>query len=443
MLDWNSKAIDRGAADRVIGLMNQFSATKGESIKTGNPNSRLCNLPRAMLALATAVITSAMCGCGRSDVPQPSAAPVETNASDPSTRLAEPVFEPPNRSQPTATSRSSRLALSIGDPAPPLRIDHWVTGEPIDQIHADRIYVIDFWASWCGPCLVSMPHFSELQQEYGDQVAFVGVTREDIFKVKKFLNQVALSGEPWSDVIQYRLASAVSGATHRAYMGAANIKSLPITFVISGDGVVEWIGHPIAIDTPLKQIVAGTFDRQLAAAEFQQRHRLNELTNLFLQSGGQNPEELLAALDRAEAEFGRTATIVQYRTLVSARLGRDEELAALRSELVKLVWDNPAVLNETAWAIANSTESRQLKLAQVAAQRASQLRDHKDPAILDTLARVHYELGNLDQAIHWQRIAVQRGHGIPSLQKNLEKYLSAQQNDTDSERDDRPSDDEP
>ena len=50
-----------------------------------------------------------------------------------------------------------------------------------------KVVVINFWASWCGPCRAGMPHIRDLQREYGDDVRFIGVTRESENVVTEFL----------------------------------------------------------------------------------------------------------------------------------------------------------------------------------------------------------------------------------------------------------------
>ena len=53
---------------------------------------------------------------------------------------------------------------SLGDPAAPLTIKDWVKGKPANVRDGKAVYVVEFWATWCGPCRVSIPHLTELQK---------------------------------------------------------------------------------------------------------------------------------------------------------------------------------------------------------------------------------------------------------------------------------------
>ncbi len=177
-------------------------------------------------------------------VPYP--APVDTatvpNAPEPAPRVTPPVL--------TAT-------LGVGDPAPELHLDQWVLGSPADEGFNGKVHVVEFWATWCGPCRTSMPHISELQQHHGDSVTFIGVTREDVATVNKFLDTESPDGRLWRDVVQYRLATDAGDATNTAYMKAAAQRGIPTAFVVGSDGNISWIGHPARIDQPLQQVVDG------------------------------------------------------------------------------------------------------------------------------------------------------------------------------------------
>src|SRR5688572_11521609 len=64
--------------------------------------------------------------------------------------------------------------LKVGDAAPALAPSKWVKGEPIAKFETGKIYVVEFWATWCGPCITSIPHITELQKK-NPSVAFIGM----------------------------------------------------------------------------------------------------------------------------------------------------------------------------------------------------------------------------------------------------------------------------
>src|SRR5579883_3528530 len=57
-------------------------------------------------------------------------------------------------------------SLKVGDPAPALKATRWLQGTEVSAFAPRKLYVVEFWATWCGPCVVMMPHLSQLQSEY-------------------------------------------------------------------------------------------------------------------------------------------------------------------------------------------------------------------------------------------------------------------------------------
>jgi thiol-disulfide isomerase/thioredoxin len=74
-----------------------------------------------------------------------------------------------------AKSRSAHAALE-GKPMPALTVSGWVNGEVKPEDMKDKVVVVDFYATWCGPCMAAIPHNNELLKKYKDKgLVIVGV----------------------------------------------------------------------------------------------------------------------------------------------------------------------------------------------------------------------------------------------------------------------------
>jgi len=142
------------------------------------------------------------------------------------------------------------VSLQNQGKAKELSVSKWVKGEPVDVTDGKNVYVVEFWATWCGPCRQSIPHLTELQKKYKDQgVVFIGISDEDAEVVEPF---VAKQGEQ----MDYVVAIDQKGATHKNYMAAHGQRGIPCSFLINKEGEIAWIGHPLALDIPLKQLLS-------------------------------------------------------------------------------------------------------------------------------------------------------------------------------------------
>ena len=389
---------------------------------------------RRVLILNCCLLLTAIVGCGNTtdtmttddpgkSVSASGSAPA-TEGSTASAESAKPVVEQSTVS-PGFTAPVVEGELTVANPAPKLALAEVVHGEPIEGFEKGKIYVVEFWATWCRPCLAGMPHISKLADKYRDSVHFVGVTNEDADRVKSFLEQPS-QGKTWADVITYSLATDDNDKTNLAYMAAAGQDGIPTAFIVGRDGVVEWIGYPAHMDDVLAAVVENRFDRKgsyAAVAEQQVRkaaeRKINEAVN------ENDFKTAIAEIDKLlkSSPEELNLSIIKMDLLRKAKM--TDELDALQAQLVKERWDEPKFLEMIAWGIADENTATDLDLAMKAARHASELTKDSDPSILDTVARVFYAQENLQEAVNWQKKAVtatgNNGAGT-DLGKTLQKY---------------------
>lgn len=322
--------------------------------------------------------------------------------------------------------------LMLGDTAPPVQIAEWAMGSPVKAFSNEKVYVVEFWATWCGPCRTSMPHMSTLQEEYGEKVQFIGVTDEDMETVKEFMEQPGSASQKWSDIIKYAIALDDKGKTSDAYMRASGQNGIPTAFIVGRSGRVEWIGHPMGMDDPLKQIVDGTWDVDSARAKFiasakeeeDMMKALPALQQAMQSSAFADAVKILNDLLVKHPESERLQMILLQVLLQS---GLNDELNKHAAVVIQKSNDKPEQLNQIAWMMATISDdpaSANLDHAMKAITRAAELTNNTDSSILDTLARVHYSKGNLEEAISWQKKAVALAPEDPNLVNTLQEYES-------------------
>lgn len=159
-------------------------------------------------------------------------------------------------------------ALTAGSPAPALKVSRFLKGEPVTSFEPGKIYVVEFWATWCGACIAGMPHVSELQKQY-PEVTFIGVNvwDDDESAAEELLQKLG-------DKVAYRIArdeipdgSADNGVMATTWLKAAEISGLPMAIVVDGQGRIASITRPKALDESLPQIIAGKWDLAAAAKQ--------------------------------------------------------------------------------------------------------------------------------------------------------------------------------
>lgn len=300
--------------------------------------------------------------------------------------------------------------LTIGDRAPKMEISYWLKGREIDSLSKGQATVLIFWASWSMPARNIVPGISSLQAEYEkDDVTIIVLSDERPQTLVKYLAEPGVY-----DAMGVSIATDPKRTMQRAYMDAAAIGSIPSAFLIGDDGLIEWIGHPRDLAAPLEAVVRGTWDRAVARAEFEREIaparelfvRMRAMKSAFRD---ENWPRLLDMFDEAiAATEDNTSLKIQKFQLMIGAMNRPETGYAYGRTLLKEFWDDALALNNLAWYVVDyeRVRTRDLEFAMTAASRAAELTKNENAAILDTVARVYFEQGDLSAALDWQRQAV-------------------------------------
>jgi thiol-disulfide isomerase/thioredoxin len=338
--------------------------------------------------------------------------------------------------------------LGIGDPAPKIEVKSFVKGEPVKSFEPGKNYVVEFWATWCGPCKTSIPHLTELQKKHAD-VSFIGVSvfEQDQSGVEPFVKEMG-------DKMDYRVAvDAVpadkdpgQGAMAKSWMVASGSDGIPTAFIVNKEGKIAWIGHPMEMEKPLEKVIAGTWDLKTAAEEIRKGKEAQakgqaELQKFVakLQSAQQSgqPKKILEAIDEivaARPELELNLGAMKMQALI--KLDQQDKALELAQKLEQSKMGESAEgLNNIAWSILDpdlkvKASPELLKLALRTAKKADEESKSKNGAIADTLGKAYFDSGDAAKAVETQERAIrllkESGEPVdPSMKDRLEQYKKA------------------
>jgi thiol-disulfide isomerase/thioredoxin len=314
-------------------------------------------------------------------------------------------------------ARTAEAKLTVGDPAPKLQAAKWVQGDPVKAFDTNHVYIVEFWATWCGPCRQSIPHLNELHEKFKDKgLIAIGqdMAEPDDSGVAAFVKKMGRQ-------MTYRVAlddksQETNGFMAVNWMKAAEQNGIPTAFVVNKQGRIAWIGHPMGLNEKiLEEILADKFDIARAAADYEKQQQedqkwmaLNKkLHEAMKQNKWDDAEATVAELEKTVPEPMR----FHYGdTRLQILLGRKDYDAAckLAESLSDGHKDNAGFQNGIAWTMATheGLEQRGLLVAEKIAERANTVARGKSSAILDTLARIQFRLGEKPEAIATEQKAV-------------------------------------
>jgi thiol-disulfide isomerase/thioredoxin len=327
--------------------------------------------------------------------------------------------------------------LKVGDQAPDTRPEIQIQGETVKTFEKGKVYIFECWATWCPPCVASIPHLNELHRKLGPKgVVITGVNvwegEKSPVAAEKVREFVKTQGEKMS------YAVAIGGNQFmKDWLEAARVEGIPHAFIVSGEGKLIWEGHPMDLNEEiLGDMITGSFSPQKASApKKEEQNSLNTAREKFAQL-----DQAIAKKDWALAEKIAPELIallpeknreeMQRQLEFTIAYGKGD-LSKIYSYLEKLSEEkksDPNTLNEIAWDLVTNPifeKNVNLALAEKCASQALQITQENNPEILDTLARVRFMQGNKEGAIQLQERAIAKATYTTlkdELQATLDSY---------------------
>jgi thiol-disulfide isomerase/thioredoxin len=288
-------------------------------------------------------------------------------------------------------------ALWFDSDAPNLQVDTWTTGTPITKFESGQVYIVEFWATWCGPCIQAFVHLSELKSQYNDKIQIIGVNVLDIQdgesqtarndRVTRFVSQ-------HKDAIDCAIAVEQGDTIGNEWLIAAGQYDVPISFIVNKHGRIAWFGHPDFIEEPVAQILSGNYNSGNHAEAAEEVYRVNQWFSHF----GPMLHE-----DDPSKGFAFLSMFIE------------NELS-----------DEPNMLRSFSRKIVHSKKIKNIdyKVAIRAAVLACEATDWEFARNIESLAHVYSLAGEFDKAVETMHLAIKnaRPDQLASFNKTLATY---------------------
>jgi thiol-disulfide isomerase/thioredoxin len=325
----------------------------------------------------------------------------------------------------------SDQTLSVGSDAPSIDVEHWVRDgagkfPKVTKFEAGKTYVVEFWGTFCGPCIESMPHLVSLQKKHAAQgLQIISISTEPLETVIDFLGTKINDDQGKETTVgeltnAYCLTTDPDESVYKDYMVAAEQDGIPCAFVVGKDSKVEWIGHPMEMDRVLNAVLDGSWNREQFLAEKKLMEEIQTtIGGLFRKK---QYSEAIVAIDGfinrvsdKRLQFSLRKNKIDFQIMDKVD---EKEIIASYESLFESCKSEPLFLQDIAWTAFEKFTEGKLATKDVISLSIPRLENVLESVVggdranlYDTIARLQHALGQLDKSIQAQTQAVQLSDG--------------------------------
>ncbi len=154
-----------------------------------------------------------------------------------------------------AVNISSQTGAKVGENAPAMTVEDWLKGEAVNTFENGKVYLVEFWGTWCSPCIANIPNLSEIQRKYAsDGLIVVGIATHEFDGRAKLDDFMSRRGSE----MEYRVAYDSDLSMQSDWDGVSDGSNfrLPICFLVNKSGKIVFVGHPS--DKNLEGLIVNT-----------------------------------------------------------------------------------------------------------------------------------------------------------------------------------------
>lgn len=226
----------------------------------------------------------------------------------------------------SASQVGAEKVLRVGSPAPSIKVEDWLRGQPVTKFEPGKVYIIEFCATWCGPCIASMLNLVILQSKYrSNGVEVVGIAAHEQASTA---DEARASLDAWLTKslpnLNFAIAFDYSDEMNKLWMDPSFSVGIPSSFVVDRDGRFAFIGHPTQLDNALPKVLNGSW----ALSDEAKALDAERIT-----TGRRRKRELSQKRALVEPIFARLEAAMNSKDWAAALSGVEEALAAMPDDV--------------------------------------------------------------------------------------------------------------